>query len=79
VACYGMGAEEQAREQIRLDHDGLLAQAVREGRLLRLDDLPEDFYRLSSGLGSGLPRSALLMPATEDGQINGVIELGFLR
>ncbi|MBX6689750.1 response regulator [Pseudomonas sp. USTB-Z] len=79
VACYGLSTEEQAREQIESDHHGLLAQAVREGRLLRLEELPEDFYRFSSGLGSGLPRSALLMPATEDGQINGVIELGFLR
>ena len=79
VASYGLGAEEQAREQVLGDHDGLLARAVREGRLLRLDNLPENYYHLSSGLGSGLPRSALLMPATHDGQINGVIELGFLR
>lgn len=79
VASYGLDAEEQGREQVLAAHDGLLSQAVREGRLLRLDDLPEDYYRLSSGLGSGLPRSALLMPAIDDGQINGVIELGFLR
>ena len=79
VASYGLDAEQQAREQVLASHDGLLAQAVREGRLLRLEDLPEDYYRLSSGLGSGLPRSALLMPASDDGQINGVIELGFLR
>ncbi|NIE76263.1 response regulator [Pantoea sp. Ap-967] len=79
VATYGLAAEEQAREQVLGDHAGLLAQAVREGRLLRLDDLPQDYYHLSSGLGSGLPRSALLMPASDDGQINGVLELGFLR
>ncbi|MQG93065.1 response regulator [Pseudomonas sp. MN1F] len=79
VASYGLAAEEQARQQVLGDHDGLLAQAVREGRLMRLDDLPENYYHLSSGLGSGLPRSALLMPAGDDGQINGVLELGFLR
>jgi hypothetical protein len=33
-----------------------------QGRLMRLDDLPEDYYQLSSGLGRGLPRSGLLMP-----------------
>ncbi|EJN29822.1 histidine kinase,GAF domain-containing protein, partial [Pseudomonas sp. GM84] len=79
VASYGLDAEQQAREQVLASHEGLLAQVVREGRLLRLEDLPEDYYRLSSGLGSGLPRSAMLMPASDDGQINGVIELGFLR
>ncbi|WP_449433722.1 response regulator [Pseudomonas putida] len=79
VASYGLDAEQQAREQVLGDHQGLLAQAIRAGHLLRLDNLPEDYYRLSSGLGSGLPRSALLMPAFDEGQINGVIELGFLR
>lgn len=79
VAGYGLTAEEQAREQVLGDHEGLLAQAVREARLLRLEDLPEDYFYLSSGLGRGLPRSALLMPTRNDGQINGVLELGFLR
>ncbi|MDF0732019.1 response regulator [Pseudomonas entomophila] len=79
VASYGLDAEQQAQEQRVGSHEGLLAQSVREGRLLRLDDLPEDYYRLSSGLGSGLPRSALLVPARDDGQVNGVLELGFLR
>src|SRR5690606_8899525 len=78
-ASYGLDAEEQAREQRLGSQEGLLAQAVRQSRLLRLDDLPQDYYRLSSGLGSGLPRSALLMPLSDDGQVNGVIELGFLR
>nr|WP_225777367.1 response regulator [Pseudomonas sp. Marseille-Q3773] len=79
VASYGLDAEEQAREQVLGDHEGLLAQAVREGRLLRLDNLPEGYFHLSSGLGRGLPRSAVLVPASESTQINGVLELGFLR
>jgi CheY-like chemotaxis protein/signal transduction histidine kinase/CHASE3 domain sensor protein len=79
VASYGLDSEQQARQQVLGEHHGLLAQAIREQRLIRLDNLPDDYYRLSSGLGHGLPRSALLMPATDDGQINGVIELGFLR
>ncbi|WP_406821749.1 response regulator [Pseudomonas sp. KnCO4] len=79
VACYGLDAEEQAREQVLGDHEGLLAQAVREGRLLRLDNLPEGYFHLSSGLGRGLPLSAVLMPAGEGAQVNGVLELGFLR
>ncbi|MCE5993315.1 response regulator [Pseudomonas sp. KCA11] len=79
MASYGLDAQEQAREQVLGDHEGLLAQAVREARVLRLEDLPEDYFHLSSGLGRGLPRSALLMPASNDGQVNGVLELGFLR
>ena len=54
-------------------------EAVRQRAPLRLDNLPEDYLRLSSSLGSGLPRSALLLPTHDDGQVNGVLELGFLR
>ncbi len=61
VATYGLDAEQQKRSQTLGEHEGLLAQSVRERRLIRLDDLPADYYRLSSGLGSGLPRSALLI------------------
>ena len=79
VATYGFSAEQQAREQVVGTHEGILAQAVTQGRLLRLDDVPEDYFKVSSGLGEGLPRSVLVMPASNDGQINGVVELGFLR
>ncbi len=79
VASYGLDAKEQAREQVLAEHHGLLAQVVRQGRVISLDGLPEDFYPISSGLGSGLPRSALLVPAAHDEQVNGVVELGFLR
>ncbi|MFF7110402.1 response regulator [Pseudomonas sichuanensis] len=79
VASYGLDAEQQGKEQVLGEHGGLLAQAVMQGRLIRLDDLPEDYYQLSSGLGRGLPRSGLLMPARDDGRINGIVEIGFLR
>lgn len=79
VATYGLDAEQQGSEPRVGDHAGLLGEAVAQGRLLRLDELPEDYYRLSSGLGRGLPRSGLLVPAQDDGRVNGVLELGFLR
>ncbi len=79
VASYGFSAEQEAREQLIGHQQGLLAQAVSQGRLLRLDDVPEDYFKVNSGLGEGLPRSVLMVPTSNDGQINGVVELGFLR
>ncbi|PSS58780.1 two-component system sensor histidine kinase/response regulator [Pseudomonas sp. BBP2017] len=79
VASYGFSAEQEAREQLIGHQQGLLAQAVSQGRLLRLDDVPEDYFKVNTGLGEGLPRSVLVVPASNDGQINGVVELGFLR
>ncbi|MFK0090232.1 response regulator [Pseudomonas sp. NPDC090755] len=79
VASYGLSGEQQAREQVIGDQEGLLAQAVSQGKLLRLEDVPPDYFKVNSGLGEGLPRSVLVVPVSNDGQINGVVELGFLR
>jgi hypothetical protein len=38
-----------------------------------------DYFKVSSGLGEGLPRSVLVVPTSDDDRVNGVIELGFLR
>ncbi|QBF26526.1 response regulator [Pseudomonas tructae] len=79
VATYGLSSEQAAQEQIIASHEGILGQAVMQERLLRLDELPSDYFKVSSGLGEGLPRSVLVMPTSNDGLVNGVLELGFLR
>ena len=79
VASYGFSREQDARDQVISPHEGLVGQALAQNRLLTLEEVPEDYFKVSSGLGEGLPRSVMLMPATNDGQINGVLELGFLR
>ncbi len=79
VATYG-GAEEQGSEAtFNQQAGGLVEQAAYSRRLLQLDDLPPDYLKISSGLGSSPPRHLLLMPLCHEGQVNGVIELGLLR
>ncbi|HEF4759921.1 TPA: response regulator [Pseudomonas putida] len=79
VAAYGMSREQEEREQ-RIDSDeGIVGQVAQQARLIRLDDVPGDYFKVSSGLGEGLPRSVLVVPTSDDDRVNGVIELGFLR
>ncbi|RYD26457.1 MAG: histidine kinase, partial [Verrucomicrobiaceae bacterium] len=59
--------------------EGLLARAVKEKTLQRIDDVPEGYLTVSSGLGGGVPRHLLVMPAIVDGTVNAVIELGFIH
>ncbi len=79
VASYGLPREQEQQEQLIGSNEGMVAQAVLQERVLRLDDLPGDYLRVSSGLGEGSPHSVLVAPTRNDGQINGVVELGFLR
>jgi len=79
VASYGFSREREAQEQVIALGEGVLGQAAQNNRVMRLDEVPSDYFRLSSGIGEGAARSVLLMPAHNDGEVNGMVELGLLR
>ncbi|PKH35063.1 two-component system sensor histidine kinase/response regulator [Pseudomonas sp. 43NM1] len=79
VASYGFSREQEEQDQAIYDGEGIVGQAVRQARLIRLDDVPQGYFRVSSGLGEGLPHSVMVVPTSDDDRVNGVIELGFLR
>jgi signal transduction histidine kinase/DNA-binding response OmpR family regulator/CHASE3 domain sensor protein len=58
---------------------GLLGQAAKENRTLHVRDVPEGFLPVASSLGRGKPRELLVAPASVDGLVYGVVELGFFR
>ncbi|WP_263263755.1 response regulator [Pseudomonas sp. RIT-PI-S] len=79
VSTYGFSREQEGRDHVVRGADGIVGQVAQQGRLHRLDAVPENYFKVSSGLGEGLPRSVVVVPALNDGQVNAVIELGFLR
>ncbi|MBK5541190.1 response regulator [Pseudomonas sp. TH05] len=79
VASYGFSREQEQQEQSIYSGEGIVGQAAQENRLIRLDEVPVDYFKVSSGLGDGAPRSVLVVPTSNDERVNGVVELGFLR
>lgn len=79
VAAYGFSASNESATQAFGSAESLVGQAALENRVLRLDNLPEGYLKVSSGLGQASPRHVLQIPVHNDGQVNGVVELGFLR
>ena len=59
--------------------EGLLGQAAKENRPLRVANVPEAYLPVTSTLGQGTPRELLLAPAATDGTVHAVVELGFFR
>jgi signal transduction histidine kinase/CheY-like chemotaxis protein/CHASE3 domain sensor protein len=59
--------------------EGLLGQAAKENRVLHVRDVPEDYVNVGSSLGHAKPRELLVAPASSDGMVHAVIELGFFR
>ncbi|HQS32286.1 MAG: two-component system sensor histidine kinase/response regulator [Polaromonas sp. 39-63-203] len=79
VAAYGFSEDRAPLAQSFYEAEGLVGQAALENRVLRLDNLPDNYLQVTSGLGQGSPRHVLVVPVHNDGQVNGVVELGFLR
>ncbi|MDY3556395.1 response regulator [Gemmata sp. JC717] len=77
VATYGVPAG-GAPDRIGPD-DGLAGQAIKAGRSFLLRDLPAGYLTVGSALGRGTPEHLAVVPLTEDGAVNAVIELGFVR
>jgi CheY-like chemotaxis protein/signal transduction histidine kinase/CHASE3 domain sensor protein len=79
VATYGFSKELENAAQSFDSAESLVGQAALENRMLQLDQLPVGYLNVSSGLGQAAPRHVLISPVVHDGQVNGVVEMGFLR
>jgi CheY-like chemotaxis protein/CHASE3 domain sensor protein len=57
--------------------DGLLGQAAKENRAIRVHDVPAGYLPIASGVGQGAPGVLLIAPASVDGVVHAVTEFGF--
>ncbi|WP_341870476.1 CHASE3 domain-containing protein, partial [Corallococcus praedator] len=79
VAGYALPPDFDTKGDLLRAGDGLVGQAVKDGRAFHLRDVPEGYLPVSSSLGQGVSRHVLIAPAKADGQVNAVVELGFLH
>jgi len=76
-ASYGVPAGAAVPERVA-PGDGLLGQAIADGRGFALETVPDGYLYLGSALGQAKPGQLLIAPALIDGEVNTVIELGFV-
>jgi GAF domain len=55
--------------------EGLIGQSASNGNTLYVDDVPEGYVKIVSGLGSASPRYLLIVPVKTQGKVLGIIEL----
>jgi signal transduction histidine kinase/DNA-binding response OmpR family regulator/CHASE3 domain sensor protein len=75
----GYAADISSAAEVVRPGEGLLGEAAREGRVLHIRQVPERYLPISSALGRAAPCELLLAPASVDGEVQAVIELGLLR
>ena len=76
VASYAIDGE--APRQFQLG-EGLVGQVGRDGKSLAVRDVPPNYLKVRSALGSAEPQLVLVSALTAHGAPYGVVEVGFLR
>jgi|HubBroStandDraft_5_1064220.scaffolds.fasta_scaffold00928_4 CheY-like chemotaxis protein/signal transduction histidine kinase/CHASE3 domain sensor protein len=74
-AAYAIPADDSV-ETVR-PGDGLVGQAAKDKRALRVRDVPAGYLPITSGIGRGTPNELVVVPASVDGVVQAVLELGF--
>ena len=75
-AGYALPAAMSAMDAVRAG-DGLIGQAAKDNRALHVRDVPAGYLPIASGVGHGETGELLIAPASIDGVVYAVIELGF--
>ena len=73
-ACYAYDRKKFLGKEI-VKGEGLCGQAWLENDLILINDVPEDYVNIKSGLGNANPRSVLVTPLHANEKVQGVLEL----
>jgi CheY-like chemotaxis protein/signal transduction histidine kinase/CHASE3 domain sensor protein len=79
VATYGFSAESEQNTRNFHDGEGLVGQAASSRRTIVLHQVPDNYIKVVSATGAGAPTSVIVQPIENDGAVNGIVEMGFMR
>ncbi|MGD6831171.1 response regulator [Sutcliffiella halmapala] len=78
VATYADGAEDVGGEAFKL-REGLVGQCAWDKKTILLEDVPEGYSLITTGLGNTKPKSIIIAPVIIKDEVIAVIEMASLR
>ncbi len=76
--CYAYERRKQANKRIEKG-EGLVGQCLQEKDLIYITDVPEQYVKITSGLGHALPRQILILPLINNEKMVGAIEIASFK
>lgn len=77
-ACYAYNRSKHLDQRVA-PGEGLIGQAYLEGERIYLREVPDNFVRITSGLGHANPRFVLIVPLAMNDNIVGIVELASFK
>ncbi|KAB7705960.1 response regulator [Bacillus aerolatus] len=74
LAAYAYNDQEVGKDNFCVG-EGLVGQCALENRMISLHQVPDNYIKISSGLGAASPANVLVIPAEFQGEVLAVIEL----
>ena len=79
LAAGDIGSVESREDKAILSGEGLVGACFKSKDIIEVRDVPDNYFKISSGLGSLKPGYLLLLPIKFDTDIEGVIELAAFK
>ena len=74
IAGYGLRADKDAPIQYRIGQS-LIGQVAKSKRPIIVDEIPQGYIKISSGLGEAPPANLAVLPIMFEDKVQGVVEL----
>jgi putative methionine-R-sulfoxide reductase with GAF domain len=74
VSLFAFNTKKFEAQHVKLG-EGILGQTFLEKETTLLTEIPEDFVRITSGLGEAGPKAILMVPLKVDQNVYGIVEL----
>lgn len=78
TACYAYDRQKFISKEVRMG-EGLVGTCYMEKKMIYLEEIPENYISVSSGLGETHPKALLIVPLILNEEIFGIVEIASLK
>lgn len=78
IACYAWNRKKHLSVRIEKG-EGMIGQVWQEAEMVYMTHLPDNFVKITSGLGEANPTNIILLPLKNDQEMLGVLEIASMK